>query len=69
MYSVTRMQRLFSGETLVVGAGCANRVMGSGSYHGFARPVELWVIHEPSSLEQVLEQLPQVLVVWRLEEV
>lgn len=46
-----------------------NRVNGSITYHRLASPIELAVVHESAFLVEALEQVPQVLVVRRLEEV
>lgn len=41
----------------------------SQAYHRLARPVKLAVVHIALPVEQVLEQPPQVVIVWRLEKV
>lgn len=38
-------------------------------YHGFAGPVELRIVHVAFSLEQILEEFSQILVIWSFKEV
>lgn len=41
----------------------------AAAHHLLPRPVKLAVVHVALALKQIVEHFPQVVVVWRLEEV